>query len=217
MQNLNFLRRYALEILAIAFAGYFAWIIFAGGARQDSSDIFSLSVPDFPVTHIERIHLDLTGPNHFVTLQWAGPLAAQQDRGPFQSSPGAGWGKNDCNDPVESNCPDSHCTPKGIRIVEGFMDFLKDSPVHQYVTLIDKERRIGFHSCPVVENYPASKGCVRLEPYPARLIHDNSIAGETEILIDGTWTKPLAAELGANLVSDAVSNDDKTTKGGNKR
>jgi hypothetical protein len=41
-----------------------------------------------------------------------------------------------------------------------------------------------------VEPYPASKGCVRLEPFAARLIHDNSIEGVTEIVIDGTWTNP---------------------------
>jgi len=145
---------------------------------------------DYPNTHIDRIHLDLTSPNHWVRLTWIGPDAANQLSNPFRSSPGAGWGTNDCNDPVESNCPDSRCTPKGLRKVEGLMDHLKDTPGHHYVTWIDKRRSIGFHSCPSVEPVPASAGCVRLEPYAARLIHDNSIVGKTEILIDGTWTNP---------------------------
>ena len=115
-------------------------------------------------------------------------MAASQDRGPFHSSPGAGWGTNDCNDPIESNCPDSRCSPKGLRKVEGFGDFLTDHPESTHVTFIDSQRRIGFHSATDVPSYPASQGCVRLELYAAKLIHDNSVAGTTEILIDGTWT-----------------------------
>jgi hypothetical protein len=76
------------------------------------------------------------------------------------------------------------------------MDFLKDSPIHRYVTLIDMRRQIGFHSCPEVERYPASHGCVRLELYAARLIHDNSIEGKTEILIDGVWSGAGSTETG---------------------
>lgn len=173
-----------------------AWLIlFARGVLDESGDWdesvnTSLRNVDFPSTHIGRIHLDLTCPNQLVQLQWAGPKAAEQDTGPFRSSPGAGWGNNDCNDELESNCPDSRCTPKGTRKVEGLMDHMDDDVRLQFVTVIDRVRKLSFHSHPVVPPYPASKGCVRLEPYAAQLIHDNSVVGCTEIVIDGTWSKP---------------------------
>jgi hypothetical protein len=67
---------------------------------------------------------------------------------------------------------------------------LQDNPQFRYVTLIDARRVIGFHAHPSLPPFPASQGCVRLEPYAARLIHDNSIKGKTEIVIDGTWMNP---------------------------
>jgi hypothetical protein len=78
--------------------------------------------------------------------------------------------------------------------VEGFSDCLQDTPGHRYVTWIDVRRSIGFHSSSQIPSVPASHGCVRLEPYVARLIHDNSIQGVTEILIDGTWSNPREAK-----------------------
>ena len=73
------------------------------------------------------------------------------------------------------------------------MDHLADAPACRYVTLIDARRRIGFHSHPArLAPYPSSQGCVRLDPWAARLIHDNAVTGETEILVDGTWTPPPA-------------------------
>jgi hypothetical protein len=164
---------------------------------NSSPDEVSLRNNDFPNTYIKLIHVDLSVPNCLVELVWNGRNAAQEKTGPFKSSPGAGWGSNDCNDPVESNCLDSRCTPKGARKVEGFGDCLKDHPESRYVTFIDIQRRIGFHSAATVPAYPASHGCVRLEPYAARLIHDNSIEGKTEILIDGTWSRAGGGEQGA--------------------
>lgn len=153
----------------------------------------SLRNANFPSTYIGRIHLDLSSPYHWVGLTWVGPDANSQDTGPFRCSPGAGWGTNDCNDPVESNFPDSRCTPKGVRKVEGLQNHMKDAPELRYVSWIDMRRAISFHSHASVPSYPASQGCVRLEPYAAQLIHDNSIVGTTEIVIDGTWTNPNVA------------------------
>lgn len=189
----RFLKCRILEIVLAACVIHLVWLCAVYRSDTNIDELPPLKNIDFPNTYIRRIHLDLTGPNYYVDLSWAGPDAAKQDSGPFHSSPGAGWGTNDCNDLVESNCPDSRCTPKGLRKVEGFMEYLKDSPIHKYVTLIDIQRRIGFHSSPVVEDHPASNGCVRLESRAARLIHDNSIVGRTEILIDGTWTNPREA------------------------
>ena len=187
------LGRYGLEIAAVLATLTLAWSVYGLATALEPGEVHNLRVRDYPRTAIARIHLDLTSPDHSVTLTWRGPNAARQPTGPFRSSPGTGWGTNDCNDPVESNCPDSRCTPKGLRRVEGFMDHLADALACRYVTLIDARRRIGFHSHPgQLAPYPSSKGCVRLEPWPARLIHDNAVAGETEILVDGTWTPPPA-------------------------
>jgi hypothetical protein len=188
----QFFRRRGLELALLACVIHLAWLMYASAKPDELGVVPSERNEDFPNTFISRIHLDLTSPNHWVRLTWAGPRAAHQDIGPFRSSPGTGAG-NDCNDVVESNCPGSQCTPKGVRKVEGFADYLKDTPEHRYVTWIDQVRQIGFHSCPSVEPYPTSAGCVRLEPYAARLIHDNSIKGKTEIVIDGTWTNPSEA------------------------
>ena len=190
---LQFVRRRGLEIALAACAAYVGWLVYPIISYTEPGIVPSLRNRDFPNTFISRIRLDLTSPNQWVRLTWIGPRAASQDTGPFRSSPGAGGGTNDCNDSVESKCPGSNCTPKGVRKVEGSADHLRDTPQYRYVTWIDKRRAIGFHSCTSVEPYPASHGCVRLEPYAARLIHDNSIVGKTEILIDGTWTKPREA------------------------
>lgn len=182
-------RNRGLEIAALIAAVNLAWSVYELVASLAPGEVQSLRVVDYPRTAIAMIHLDVTSPNHSVVLTWRGPTANRQPTGPFPSSPGAGWGTNDCNDPVESNCPDSHCTPKGLRRVEGFMDHLTDRTDCRYVTLIDASRRIGFHSTPgTLAPFPSSQGCVRLEPRVARLIYDNSVKGETEILIDGTWT-----------------------------
>lgn len=175
----------ALVVCGIALCGLLSPI----PVSENDGSIPKLQNKDFPSTHIGRIHLDLTSPNHWVRLTWSGPQATSQDVGPFRSSPGAGWGTNNCNDPIESNCPGSRCTPKGRRLVEGLMDHLQDTPGHSHVTVVDERRAIGFHSHSTIPPFPDSQGCVRLEPYAARLIHDNSIVGQTEILIDGMWTR----------------------------
>ena len=95
------------------------------------------------------------------------------------------------------------CTPKGTRTVEGFLDHLEGGPEYRYATIIDRQRSIAFHAHPSVPPYPDSHGCVRLEPYAARLIHDNSIAGKTEIIIDGTWTNPIS--ISNEAVADSLS------------
>ena len=190
---LRSIKRRGLEIVLLVSAGHLCWLARDVASSENDGGIRCLRNSDFPTTYIGRIHLDLTSPNHYVHLTWLGPDAAIQEKGPFRSSPGVGWGANDCNDAVESNCPDSRCTPKGLRTVEGLRDHMRDEPQLRYVTVIDRRRAISFHAHPSVLPYPASKGCVRLEPYAARLIHDNSIVGQTEILIDGTWTNPSEA------------------------
>lgn len=171
----------------------FVWVLQAIIADEGTRISQTFRNNDFPRTHISRIHLDLTAPFQYVRLEWVGPDADLQEKGPFASSPGCGWGTNDCDDELESNCPDSRCTPKGRRTVEGFREHLKGAPECRHVTFIDLRRRIGFHSHPSVPSFPDSQGCVRLESYAAQLVYENSIEGKTEILIDGTWTNPKQA------------------------
>jgi len=182
-----------LKAMLLVCGANLGWQVYSSATRPERGEMPSKRNNDFPNTYINRIHLDLTGPNSYVTLTWAGERAAEQNVGPFHSSAGIGWGSNDCNDPVESNCPDSRCTPKGLRKVEGLADHMREGRAYRYVTWVDRRRAIGFHAHATVPAYPASQGCIRLEPYAARLIHDNSIVGKTEILIDGTWTNPRAA------------------------
>lgn len=151
---------------------------------------YELRNPDFPNTYIRLIHLDLTSPHHNVTLTWTGPLADEQECGPFRSCPGAGLGYNDCNNPVESNCVGSQCTPKGLRKVEGFSDTFHSYPECKYLTIIDRERAISIHSHELVLEYPDSHGCIRMGMHAAQLIHNNSKVGDTQVLIDGEWTNP---------------------------
>ena len=118
-----------------------------GSSPPEPGVVGNLRNSGFPETFISVIHVDLTSPNHYVTLEWTGPKAEKQEVGPFRSSPGRGWGDNDCNDVVESNCPGSKCTPKGRRKVEGFKPHLGRFVAYcRYATVIDEERAISMHS-----------------------------------------------------------------------
>jgi hypothetical protein len=158
-------------------------------AEQGKSDM-SLRNPGFPNTFISSIHVDLGSPNHCVRLTWLGPRAGGQETGPFHSSPGRGKSANNCDDVKESNRGGSNCTPKGRRFVEAFSDHMTSSHSLKFVTWIHSSREIAFHSHPYVPNYPASSGCIRLNEHAAQLIHNNSIVGKTEVIVDGTWTPP---------------------------
>jgi lipoprotein-anchoring transpeptidase ErfK/SrfK len=155
---------------------------------QTGTDNTSLRNIDFPRTYISKIHVDLTSPNHWVSLTWSGPNARLQVTTQYHSSPGRGLGYNNCDDVAESNRTDSNCTPKGTMHVEAFSNSMVGSPECRYVTWFDTKRGIALHYYPFVPNYPASHGCVRLDEYAAQLIHNNSKIGETEVIIDGKWT-----------------------------
>ncbi len=150
----------------------------------------SLRNSDYPNTFISAIQVDLTSPNHWVRLSWTGPQAASQPTGPYHSSPGRGTGTNNCDDAVESNRDGSNCTPKGVKTVEGFSDFLPSHPACKFVTWFQRAREIAFHSHSDVPNYPASHGCVRLDVATAQLIHDNAKSGSTTVSVTGVWTRP---------------------------
>lgn len=146
---------------------------------------------DFPNTFIKEISVRLEDPDHPVMLTWAGPKASAQETGPFRSSPGAGLRGLNCNDLGTSKRSGSTCTPKGTFSVTGFAAHLNSHPEATEVTWFVPARGIALHYYPSVPKYAASHGCVRLESRRvAQLIKNNSRAAITQVIVDGTWTKP---------------------------
>jgi len=146
---------------------------------------------DFPQTFIQQISVSLDDPDHSLTLTWTGPEADSQETGPFRSSPGAGLKGLNCDDDATSQRSGSKCTPKGTYPVQGFQRRLNSDSRATYVTWFVQRRGIALHYFPSVPEYAASHGCVRIELVDvARLIHDNSLVDDTEVVVSGTWTKP---------------------------
>ena len=161
----------------------------AGSPPADPSHPFRND--DFPQTYIQQISVSLDDPDHSLTLTWTGPKADSQQTGPFRTSPGAGLKGLNCNDDATSRRSGSKCTPKGTRSVQGFARRLNSDSRATYVTWFMQSRGIAFHYFPSVPEYAASHGCVRIELVNvARLIQDNSIVDDTQVVVSGTWTKP---------------------------
>ena len=164
-------------------------LVQAGSGAADPSHPFRND--DFPQTYIQQILVSLDDPDHSLTLTWTGPNADSQNAGPFRTSPGAGLQGLNCNDDATSRRSGSKCTPKGTRAVEGFQRRLNSDSRATYVTWFMQSRGIALHYFPSVPQYAASHGCVRLELEDlARLIQDNSLVGDTQVVVSGTWTKP---------------------------
>ena len=161
----------------------------AGSPAADPSHPFRND--DFPQTYIQQISVTLDDPDHSLTLTWTGPKADSQQTGPFRTSPGAGLKGLNCDDDATSRRSGSKCTPKGTRPVQGFQRRLNSEPRATYVTWFMQSRGIALHYFPSVPEYAASHGCVRIELQDvARLIQDNSLVDETQVVVSGTWTKP---------------------------
>jgi peptidoglycan hydrolase-like protein with peptidoglycan-binding domain len=161
----------------------------AGSPPADASHPFRND--DFPQTYIQQINVSLDDPDHSLTLTWVGPNADGQQTGPFRTSPGAGLKGLNCDDEATSRRSGSKCTPKGTRPVQGFARRLNSDSRATYVTWFMQSRGIALHYFPSVPEYAASHGCVRIESVDvARLIQDNSLVDDTEVVVSGTWTKP---------------------------
>jgi len=146
---------------------------------------------DFSQTYIREISVSLDDPDHWLTLTWTGPNADSQETGPFRTSPGAGLRGLNCDDEATSRRSGSKCTPKGTYPVQGFQPRLNSDSRATYVTWFMQRRGIALHYFPTVPDYAASHGCVRLESeHVARLIQDNSRVDQTQVVVNGTWTKP---------------------------
>ena len=146
---------------------------------------------DFPQTYIQEISVSLDDPAHWLTLTWTGPNSNAQETGPFRTSPGAGLRGLNCDDDATSRRSGSKCTPKGTYPVQGFQHSLNSDARAVYVTWFMRSRGIALHYFPIVPDYAASHGCVRIESkHVAQLIQDNSRVDETQVVVSGTWTKP---------------------------
>ena len=146
---------------------------------------------DFPQTFIQEVAVSLDDPDHSLILTWTGPNADSQEAGPFRTSPGAGLRGLNCDDEATSRRSGSKCTPKGTYPVQGFQRRLNSDSRATYVTWFMQRRGIALHYFPIVPDYAASHGCVRIESeHVARLIQDNSLVDETQVVVSGTWTKP---------------------------
>jgi hypothetical protein len=157
----------------------------AAGVSQPERNV------DFPNTYIAQISVRLDDPDHSVTLTWAGPNGGAQETGPFRSSPGAGLRGLNCDNEATSRRSGSNCTPKGTFSVTGFASRLNSHPEATDVTWFVPARAIALHYYPSVPKYAASHGCVRLElRRVAQLIKNNSRVGLTNVVVEGTWTKP---------------------------
>lgn len=163
----------------------------AQAAQPETLAAYAFRNDDFPQTYIQQISVSLDDPDHALTLIWTGPNADSQETGPFRTSPGAGLIGLNCNDDATSRRSGSKCTPKGTYPVQGFQHQLNSDSRATYVTFFMQSRGIGLHYFPIVPSYAASHGCVRIESVDvARLIHDNSLVGDTLVVVSGTWTKP---------------------------
>src|SRR5438876_4276524 len=146
---------------------------------------------DFSQTYIREISVSLDDPDHWLTLTWTGPNADSQETGPFRTSPGAGLSGLNCDDEATSRRSGSKCTPKGTCPVQGFQRRLNSDSRATYVTWFMQRRGIALHYFPIVPVYAASHGCVRIQSVDvARLIQDNSLVGDTQVVVSRTWTKP---------------------------
>jgi hypothetical protein len=153
----------------------------AGPLRNDDSS----------QTYIREISVSLDDPDHWLTLTWTGPNADSQETGPFRTSPGAGLRGLNCDNEATSRRSGSKCTPKGTYPVQGFQRRLNSDSRATYVTWFMQRRGIALHYFPIVPDYAASHGCVRIESEDvARLIQKNSRVDETQVVVSGTWTKP---------------------------
>lgn len=160
-------------------------------ARLQTRAAHPLRNNDFPRTYIKQISISLDDPNHWLTLTWGGPKADSQETGPFRTSPGAGLRGLNCDDHTTSRRSGSKCTPKGFYPVQGFQRRLNSDSRATYVTWFVQRRGIALHYFPIVPQYAASHGCVRIQSvHVAQLIQDNSLVDKTEVVVAGTWTKP---------------------------
>ena len=134
-------------------------------------------------TYISKVIVDLW--KQEVTLEWTGPNAARQEKGPFHCSPGEGVSGVNCDNIATSKRSGTSCTPKGDFLVNYHERHFSEFPQAEWVTRFqDNSRGIALHYYPIVPEYPDSNGCVRIASLKAaKLIHDNTKARQSIISV----------------------------------
>ena len=136
-------------------------------------------------TYISKVNVDLW--KQELTLEWTGPNAAAQKKGPYHCTPGAGISGVNCDNVATSQKAGTDCTPKGeFPVLWKDTEFTK-YPEAKWVTRFqDADRGIALHYYPRVPEYPSSHGCVRIQSLEAaKLIHDNSKNRKTIVKVHG--------------------------------
>ena len=154
-------------------------------------------------TYISKVSVDLW--KQAITLTWAGPDAHHQPRGPFHCSPGKGITGISCDLTMTSRRANTNCTPKGEWTVLGYQRRFIAYPEAEWVTQFQSlERGIAFHYYPVVPQYPASHGCVRIADYEiARLIYNKTEPLKTKVVVHGEL-RPIPTVLSRGQTGSAV-------------
>lgn len=148
-------------------------------------------------TYIAKIDVDLW--QQRITLDWTGECAAEQPRGPYRCSPGAGLTGINCDRTEISRTPDTNCTPKGDWPVISYLRYFEAHPEARWVTLFQSlERGVGLHYYPFVPPYPDSHGCVRVaDEAVARQIYDHTHPQESIVSVHGELRPPYGIVLKA--------------------
>ena len=148
---------------------------------------------DFPQTFIQQVSVSLDDPDHSLTLTWTGPKADTQEKGPFRTSPGAGLKGLNCDDDATSGSQlRKKCTPKGTLFQcrasnEGSIAILELRTLRG----LSKAEALRFTISPLCLSPRPPTAVYSIELVDvARLIQDNSLVDDTEVVVSGTWTKP---------------------------
>ena len=154
-------------------------------------------------TYISKVIVDLW--KQEVTLEWTGPNAARQEKGPFHSTPGQSTPGVDCDDIATSKKSGTSCTPKGEFLVNYRERRFSKFPQAQWVTRFqDDSRGIALHYYPIVPQYPNSDGCVRIASLKAaKLIHDNTRSRQSIVSV----REELRPKFGIILKSGSTGQD----------
>lgn len=136
-------------------------------------------------TYISKVNVDLW--KQELTLEWTGPNATAEKKGPYHCTPGEGMPGLSCDNVATSRKGGTNCTPKGEFPVLWQDRRFSDFPEAEWVTRFQEASRgIALHYYPQTPEYPDSNGCVRIQSKEiAKLIHDNTKSGKTIVNVHG--------------------------------
>ena len=161
----------------------------------------SRRVPGYPNPHISQINVNLGNLSSGLSITWSRETTETRALpSSFPISPGAGLCTTCCDDRAASRNDGSLCTPKGdfeVNWISGrnpHCQLGNTSWAHNATYFAGSIRSgIAIHKGPSTNmpprpGYPASHGCVRTTEDGSAIIHDNSVAEDTVVQVDGTWS-----------------------------